>query len=96
MLLKQVIGVLILIKKMWVKFDGMDVDCICDEHHRKCRDDKCKEYIVKFTEIDRKEEVPNINISKEEAELKRAVRKLKRSESELSKSINKFKGFKLK
>jgi hypothetical protein len=96
MLLKQVIGAQTLIKKMWVKFDGMDVDCICDEHHRKCRDEKCKEYVVKFTEVDRKKEIPNIDISREEADLRRAIRKLKKSETELSKSMRKFKGFKIK
>lgn len=86
--LKQVIGALILIKKMWVKFDGMNVECICNEHHRKCRDSQCKEYIVKFTEIKRKEEIPNLN--KEERALKKAVDDLKKSETELIKSMKKF------
>ena len=43
-----------MIKKAWVKFNDMTVECICDENDRKCKGDKlCKEYVVKFIEVDR-------------------------------------------
>ena len=74
-----------MVKKMWVKFDGMDVSCVCDEHHRKCKDDKCKEYIVKFIEVKRD---PIEQIEKMSKGLEKEITKLN---SELKKSINKFK-----
>jgi DNA/RNA endonuclease G (NUC1) len=77
-----------LIKKLWVKFNDMDVECFCEDHDRKCRDKQCKEYVVKFTEIERQKEV--INLNKEEQMINNAIKKLKRSETELSKSIKKF------
>lgn len=86
-------GVQKLIKKLWVKFDGMDIDCMCNEHTRKCRDKQCKEYVVKFTEIERKRELPKLD--KEERALKKAVASLKQSETELVKSIKKFKRFRI-
>ncbi len=70
---------------MWVKFDGMGVSCVCDEHHRKCKDDKCKEYIVKFIEVKRD---PIEQIEKMSRGLEKEITKLN---SELKKSINKFK-----
>lgn len=89
-------GVLTLIKKMWVKFNGMDVDCICDEHHRKCRDEKCKEYVVKFTEIKRSK--VDGALAKLEKELlkdgrliEKTTKELKKHTTELKKSIKKFK-----
>lgn len=80
-----------MIKKLWVKFkfNGMDIECICNSNNRKCRDKECKEYVVRFTEIERTRELPKFN--KEEHQLKNAIRKLKKSETELSKSITKFK-----
>jgi len=85
-----------LIKKLWVKFDGMDVDCVCDEHHRKCVDKSCKEYVVKFTEIKRTEEDKELeklekNISRDGQLLQKAVKDLKKHSTELKKSIAKFK-----
>lgn len=87
------IGVPRLIKKLWIKFDGMDIECICNEHKRKCRDSQCKEYVVKFTEIERKQELPKLD--KEERALKKAVDSLKQSETELVKSMKKFRRFKI-
>ena len=85
----------ILIKKMWVKFDGMDIECMCDEHNRKC-DKKCKEYVVKFTEI--KRVLIDVNLKKLEAGLikdekllKKATKDLQKQTNELKKSIKKFK-----
>jgi predicted nuclease with TOPRIM domain len=70
---------------MWVKFDGMEVACICDEHHRKCRDTECKEYVVKFTEVVRS---PAEEVQKEVNKLSSELSKLN---TELKRSINKFK-----
>jgi len=78
-----------LIRKLWVKFADMDVECFCNENNRKCRDKECREYVVRFIEIKRAE-VPIIKSDNSEQRLKQAIRKLKRSETELSKSIKKF------
>lgn len=45
-----------LIRKLWVKFDGLDIQCVCNEGNKKCTlSDKptCSEYVVKFTPIER-------------------------------------------
>ena len=63
---------------------------MCDEHHRKCKDDTCKEYVVRFTEIKRDQEVDDAvaHVKKESNNLRRDIKKF---QSELSKSIKKFK-----
>lgn len=74
-----------MIKKMWVKFDGMDVECICDEHHRKCDKDECGEYVVKFTEIER-------TVVDEVNDFAKSLNKeIFRLNTEIKKNINKFK-----
>lgn len=84
-----------MIKKVWAKFDGMDLKCVCDEHHKKCqKDDDCKEYVVKFIEVDRND--PEEVVKKINDDLKKfqsdVTQKLKsRLESEFKKSIRKFK-----
>jgi len=91
------IGERILIKKLWAKFDHMDVVCFCEEHDRRCKGDKeCKEYVVKFTEIKRAEK--NEELDKLEKDLARdgrliekAAKNLTRQTNELKKSIKKFK-----
>jgi len=45
-----------LIKKLWVKFDGLDVACVCNTKDLDCRQDGCQEYVVKFTLIERAED----------------------------------------
>jgi hypothetical protein len=86
------IGERTLIKKLWVKFDGMDIDCVCDEHHRKCKDKACKEYVVKFTEIKRSKGAEQIKgLEKDGQLLEKAVNDLKKYSTELKKSITKFK-----
>lgn len=81
----RVTGVQKLIKKMWVKFDDMDVECICNYHERKCTSTEkrkgCKEYVVKFIEVERNELKDDLEgVSKE----------IKKLDTELRKSINKF------
>ena len=79
-----------MIKKLWVKFDNeANIECLCDEHHKKCnKESHCKEYVVKFTEIDRTDE-----------KLEEAVQNFnkvnKRLETEIEKSIRKLKRFKI-
>jgi predicted nuclease with TOPRIM domain len=80
-----------LIKKAWVKFDGMTVKCICDDNNRKCAGDKsCKEYVIRFTEIERSEKVNDAikHLEKEQQNLEKTIKKF---ESQVSKSIKKFK-----
>jgi hypothetical protein len=84
-----------LIKKAWVKFNDMSVECICDDNDRKCKDDKlCKEYVIRFTEIERAEKVSAKvsaaakHLEKETNNLQKSIKKF---ESQISKSIKKFK-----
>lgn len=86
------IGERTLIKKLWVKFEDMDVACVCDEHHRKCKDKSCKEYVVKFTEIERSKIAEQMKgLEKDGQLLEKAVNDLKKYSTELKKSITKFK-----
>ena len=79
-----------MIKKVWAKFDDMDLQCVCDEHHRKCKDDRCKEYVVKFMEIERQSELEEAtkHLSNE---AKKLQNEMKRFQSKVSKSIRKYK-----
>ena len=74
-----------MIRKLWVKFDGLDVVCVCNEGDKKCTlSDKpdCAEYVVKFTPIERLEER---RLSKSPKYLADKRRKLS---TEMSKTIN--------
>lgn len=79
-----------MIRKVYAKFDGSgDIECVCDAHHRKCKDDSCKEYVVKFIEVERSktsDALENLDISS-----KKLDRALKKFETQVSKSIKKFK-----
>ena len=80
-----------MIKKAWVKFDGMSVECICDDNNRKCNGDKlCKEYVIRFTEIKRPEKINDAinHLEKEQQNLEKIIKKF---ESQVSRSIKKFK-----
>jgi hypothetical protein len=80
-----------LIKKVWAKFDDLDLVCVCDEHHRKCKPDaECKEYVVKFMEIDRKDELEAAT-KHLTAEAKKLHTDMQRFQSKVSRSIKKFK-----
>ncbi len=85
-----------MIKKLWVKFDGMDIECFCEEGDKKCAPEsnpQCKEYVVKFIEVERDNDLEDIKrtLSKEEKFMKDLVGKLKRHDTKLKHSINKFK-----
>lgn len=81
-----------MIKKAWVKFDGMDIECICDEHHRECTgDDACKEYVVRFTEINRRDQGVKDAVKKLEKEATNFGRTMRKFESQINRSIKKFK-----
>jgi len=91
-----VIGVQLLIKKLWVKFDEMNVACFCEEDRKKCvKEEKpeCKEYVVKFIEVKRDATVEQIKevMTREQKAMKDIVGKIKKYDSELKKSIRKFK-----
>lgn len=81
-----------MVKKLWVKFEGMDVECVCEPHHRKCQDKNCSEYVVSFVEIDRSNEkfVDDITQSS-----KNLTNTLKKFQSEVSKSVKALKKIKI-
>ena len=79
-----------MIKKVWAKFEDMDLECVCDEHHRKCKDKACKEYVVKFMEIDRESRVEEAITQLEKAS-KNLRQDIKKFQSKVSRSIGKFK-----
>ena len=85
-----------MIKKLWVKFDGLDVECFCEENRKKCvkeEEPKCKEYVVKFVEIKRDittERATEI-LTREQKAVKNIIEKIKRYDSELKRNIKKFK-----
>jgi hypothetical protein len=85
-----------LIKKLWVKFDEMAVVCFCEEGRKKCvKEEKpeCKEYVVKFIEVKREATVEQITevMTREQKAMKEIIAKIKKHDSELKKSIRKFK-----
>lgn len=93
MLLIAAIGAPTLIKKLWVKFNDMDIECFC-EGNKQCsvhEKPECKEYVVKFTEIKRKIKDIKIDLSKEEKALSDLTKQLGKKTTELTKSIKKFK-----
>lgn len=75
-----------MIDKFWIKFDELDIECFCREGAKKCPPEKkpvCKQYVVKFIEIERSDEFKE--------EIKAIKKTAKKIESEISKAINKFK-----
>lgn len=71
-----------MIKKLWVKWDGMDIDCVCEDHHKKCvtkpgEKSECQEYVAKFIEVDRTQEEAEKQIRDSEAALKKFERDLR-------------------
>lgn len=79
-----------MIKKVWAKFEDMDLKCVCDEHHRKCKDDTCKEYVVKFMEIERDQRLEDA-AKHLETESKLLRNDIKKFQSKVSRSVRKYK-----
>lgn len=80
-----------MIKKVWAKFKDMDLECVCDENNRKCKpNESCKEYVVKFTEIDRDHKIDEA-VSHFESESRKLRNDIKKFQSKVSRSIKKFK-----
>ncbi len=80
-----------MIKKVWAKFDDMNLECVCDEHNQKCESDvDCDEYVVKFTKIDREQRLDDA-LAHLENESKHLRREIKNFQSKVSRSIRKFK-----
>ena len=81
-----------LIDKYWLKFEGLDIKCLCKDKH--CVDNAgCSEYIVKLMEVERPtlvEAIDNLNSTTKEL-----VTTIKKEGDELKKSIKKLKRFKL-
>jgi len=68
----------------------MDLDCVCDEHHKKCNADSgCKEYVVKFIEVDRTlQDDLDAHLDKETRRLRSEINKF---QSELTRNLRKLK-----
>ena len=80
-------------KKMWVKFNDLELECFCEEGRKKCPSEKkpeCKEYIVKFIPIERSKAEVMAKERKEEL-----TKKLKKFKTELEKNARKFKKMKM-
>ena len=90
-----------MIKKLWVKFDSdLDIECFCDYNRKRCPVEKrpeCKEYVVKFIEIERSEDEEKYTKALKDADQAQTelTKKLKGFETELQKSIKKLKKFKI-
>ena len=74
----------------------MNVECFCEENRKKCvKEEKpeCKEYVVKFIEVKRDSTVQQIQevMTREQKAMKEILAKVKKYDSELKKSIRKFK-----
>jgi hypothetical protein len=85
-----------MIKKLWVKFDGMDISCFCEEDRKKCPPESkpmCEEHVVKFIKIKRDNTAEQIKevMTREQKAMKDILAKIKRYDTELKKSIRKFK-----
>ena len=72
----------------------MDIECFCEEHDRKCRDEQCKAYVVKFTEIERQKQTSKLD--KEQQKIVDAIKGLTESGTELTKTMRKFRRFKIR
>lgn len=83
--------------KLWIKFKDLDIECFCAYNDRRCTKDKrkgCGLYLVKFIQLDDEEQSEKLKkaSSSLEAQFKKEN---KRFESELKKSIDKLKRFKI-
>ena len=87
-------------QKLWVKFNELDVECFCYCNRKECPPEskpKCKEYIVKFIEIERKPLINESNTVMDEiGKIERKINQQKKKyETELRKSLRELKKFKI-
>ena len=88
-------------KKLWVKFDELEIECFCDSGRKDCPPEakpKCKEYVVRFIEIERSEaNEERVKAIKDASKIveDRLKRNLKKFETEIHKNIKKMKKFKI-
>lgn len=89
-------------KKLWIKFnENLDIECFCEENRKKCPPEQrsaCREYIVKFIEIERpkeyEERINNIKDATQQLEA-RIKKETKKFETQLQKSLRVVKKFKI-
>lgn len=87
-------------KKLWLKFDGLDIECFCDSGRKYCPPEskpKCKEYVVKFIEIERSGNKDKVKAIKDATKIveDKLKRQLKKFETEIQKNIKKMKKFRI-
>lgn len=83
-------------QNLWVKFSDLDMECFCYCNRKKCPPEskpECKEYVVKFIEIERepleeKSKVILDEIGKSERKIEQDRKKYK---TELQKSLERLK-----
>ncbi len=83
-----------MIKTLWAKFDEMTIECFCEPEDRKCRDKECREYVVKFIEIDRANSFAEAE-RRLKVELRDVNSAVKKFQSEIAKNIKKMKKVKI-
>lgn len=96
-----------MIKRLFAKFDGVGLECACDFNVGKCSKyskKNCKEYVVKFVEVERGRDIDGIKkdidntvekinkVNKEQYKLlQKILNSSKKIKSKLHRDINKFK-----
>lgn len=88
-------------KKLWIKFDELDIECFCESGDKDCPPEakpKCREYVVRFIEIERSEAYEDrVKAIKDATKIAedRLKRNLKKFETEIQKNLRKMKKFKI-
>lgn len=87
--------------KLWIKFDELDIECLCGYNDRKCSKENregCHLYLAKFIQLsdeekhgDRCEAVSDVSRILE----RKMTREKDKFTSELKRSLNKMKNFKI-
>lgn len=73
-----------MIIKAWVKFNGVDIECLCSDNRKlECGPEYgCEKYVVKF--------IPIMAIEDELSDFSKATKKLSIATSKFTKEIDKF------
>lgn len=90
----------VITQKLWVKFNDLDVECFCYCNRKECPPEskpECKEYVVKFIEIERNPIVDKSKaITDELGKIEEKInQQRKKYETEFNKSLRQLKKFKL-